>query len=69
MTFVCQVGGINPYRGRLECPERESGGFRCEVLGPHTEHAMGAHTKTHALAGNGYLCATIENVLKQEEES
>jgi hypothetical protein len=67
MTYDCQVGGINPYRGVLECPVRESGGYRCEVRGPHTEHALGRHTKEHALAGNGYLCATIERELRKEE--
>lgn len=49
----------------LNCPVRESGGYRCERRDPHgpdDRHAISAHTIAHALAGNGYSCAAIDGM-------
>lgn len=54
---ACQVA--NPSV-ELPCPHRESGGYRCEVTGPHTRHAISEHTIEHGLAGNGYACSALD---------
>ena len=60
---LCQVG--TDVAKALPCPHKESGGYRCENLEPHTtEHSFGRHTICHSIAGNGYDCAYIEKVLK-----
>ncbi|MDG4792098.1 hypothetical protein O7626_40500 [Micromonospora sp. WMMD1102] len=56
MTATCQVA--DPVV-KLSCGVAESGGFRCEVTGPHNKHRIGGHTIAHALAGNGYACSAI----------
>lgn len=43
----------------LPCPHTESVGYRCEVVGEHSEHGLTAHTIAHSLAGNGYACASL----------
>lgn len=53
-TDTCQVRRVG--LDRLTCTARESGGVRCEVIGPHAEHAVGEHTKEHMRAGNGWSC-------------
>lgn len=55
---ICQV--VNPGVRGLTCSEVESGGFQCEVTGPHTQHRVGDHTTVHAWLGTGYTCAEIE---------
>lgn len=57
--IVCQVEYYDEELN-LPCPERESGGYQCEVIGPHEHHAVGRHTKEHATAGNGYACSAFE---------
>lgn len=54
---ICQVA--DPALP-LPCTAEESGGYRCEVYGPHTAHRIGEHTIAHSLAGNGYTCAAID---------
>lgn len=54
--MICQVadpGMLTP------CPETESGGLQCEVLGEHTVHEVSAHTIRHATIGNGWRCSAI----------
>jgi hypothetical protein len=63
LADVCQVG----HRGtaQLTCPHRESGGYRCEMVGPHDRHQFGRHTIEHARWGNGYACSAIDGRIKQ----
>jgi len=65
-NFICQVNNINT--GWLQCPYRESGGYRCEAQGPHEHHTFGRHTILHAFWGNGNSCNTIENTILKEEQ-
>ena len=51
---VCQVGDPSLRLGL--CSEREGGGIRCEVVGPHEDHWVSEHTIEHSLSGNGYSC-------------
>lgn len=60
--MVCQARGGGQ---RLTCPERDSHGYRCEKRGPHTDHWISEHTIQHALAGNGYSCAAITDMLME----
>lgn len=60
-SFVCQVYRVGT--DQLTCPEYESGGYRCEVLGDHERHAWGEHSVRHARSGNGYSCEAIEKVI------
>lgn len=57
MLAICQVVD---YDDQLTCPARESGGWGCEVVGPHVQHRIGDHTIRHVLAGNGYACAAVD---------
>lgn len=54
----CQVAG-DP---ELTCQHQEAGGYRCEVLEPHSpiDCRISDHTVSHALAGNGYTCEAID---------
>lgn len=62
--MICQPTHRNTQQ--LTCPARESGGYQCEVMGDHEQHAIGEHTIMHALIGNGYSCATAERRLRPE---
>lgn len=55
--MICQEAHVGT--DQLTCPARESGGYQCEVIGPHERHAIGDHTIRHALMGNGYTCRSI----------
>jgi hypothetical protein len=57
MVDVCQV---DQPTVNLSCTWRESGGYRCEVVGPHEQHKIGEHTIRHSLAGNGHTCSAID---------
>jgi hypothetical protein len=59
----CQV--IDPGHAGLICPERESGGYRCERAAPHgdNEHWVSNHTIRHAALGNGYTCVEVAAML------
>lgn len=57
MTAICQFVALDD--DFLTCTARESGGMRCEVAGPHTEHWISDHTIRHWLAGNGYACSAV----------
>lgn len=52
---ICQVAnpGIAHF---LPCKERESGGYRCEMDGPHAGHVISRHTIEHRSMGSGYGC-------------
>lgn len=54
--YGCQVADASV---KTECQVRESGGLRCEVSGPHAEHALSEHTIRHGLGGNGYSCTAF----------
>lgn len=57
---VCQVSNPSIH---LECKAVESGGYRCERSGPHTQHWISEHTIAHAKLGNGYACSAIDKPL------
>lgn len=54
---LCQVSDASAYRF-LPCPHRE-GMWKCEVIGPHTEHRWSDHLKVHERMGNGYPCSVV----------
>lgn len=57
---LCQVAHPE-VREVLPCKHKESGGYQCENLEPHTdEHKFGEHTVRHSLSGNGWRCEDIE---------
>lgn len=58
--IVCQV--VGPEYAEW-CDYRESGGMRCEVVGPHRKHYWSEHTIAHERMGNGYSCAAVERAL------
>lgn len=64
LADVCQVWYRNV--SALACPYRESGGYQCEVVGPHTQHHWGWHTIEHARRGNGYHCAAIDAAIERQ---
>lgn len=64
LAIQCQV--INHRTSvQVTCTEREAR-WRCEVIGPHDRHVVGAHTMVHESMGNGYHCSAIEMRLKSE---
>lgn len=60
--MICQVA--DPLI-KLPCMQEESGGYRCEVFGPHYKHRIGWHTINHSLMGNGYACSAVPEDITQ----
>lgn len=61
---LCQVN--TDAAKALPCSHKESGGYQCENLEPHTDaHSFGRHTICHSIAGNGYECDYIEKILEE----
>lgn len=62
LPIICQVIDVLP----AQCcgAEADSGGKRCEAIGPHTKHAVGWHTIEHERLGNGHSCLQIERLIQ-----